>query len=122
MVATNFNIANLQLSIDAGIDYSDCFNSQYTEDILKHEGLLHAYRVITEPFSRLHGLHKFFVFLTAFSRYEARFERDVMGPDYDSTLDGKTPHRWRNYLYPHKSSVLDVDDGYMWLARTFSWT
>lgn len=58
-VATNLSIANLHLSIDAGIDYSDYFDSQYTEDMVEYEGLLHAYRVIMEPFSRLHGLRKF---------------------------------------------------------------
>ena len=101
-VADKLNLAQLDLSLDAGNAFETYQEWQAEESNLSH--IRDAYREIVEVLvNALKGRKpkSFAVYWAVFYEFEGEAERLVMGKDYDSAKSGKIPSNERNSFYPH---------------------
>ena len=102
-IATHLNLPNLSLSVDAGSMWDD-FHSNPKGYAIEDEDYmwqLDIYQRFTKPLRQLRGLKSFHVFLSCCNEYEIETEKEVMGLEYDSSLDGKIPPEERWPQFPH---------------------
>ena len=101
-VATHLNLSNLFLSVDAGSMWDEYhYNPLYFDANAGEKEQLDMYKRFMVPLRQLRGLKSFHVFLSCCHEYEIEAEKEVMGLDYDSSLDGKIPLEERWPQFPH---------------------
>ena len=101
-IASNLEIGELELALDAGIAFETYQEQRYTEEFLGD--VKRAYDGIVDVLvTALEGKKpkSFFVFWAAFHGDEEVAEGKVMGDEYDSAELGKMPSTRRNPYFPY---------------------
>ena len=105
LIGNRCRLGRLWLSID--VDYSiqnlSNFRTDRERTLLPDVLLPEPCLRILDPLRRLRGLHRFHVFINVEKPWETIAEKQVMGPQYDSTAEGKLPFHLRSSCYPHIS-------------------
>lgn len=107
VIQDRLQLDKLWLSVDAGSIRSELINVGNDGDH-DYTWLRTAYYQIFGPMRRLKGLRKFHVFLCWALDYEAKAEKEIMGLEYDSQVEGKRSYTSRDVTSPH---IPDLKDG-----------